>query len=101
MTQIETELSKSIINIISKEYNINLCSPVNDVKEAVDVASYMMKKHLRMKNVYIAKVLNRSVKSDFATKTMHTIEAKKKDKDFAKRLSLIEIKFLENASIWL
>lgn len=100
MTQRETELSKSIINIVSKEYNINLCSPVTDVKEAVDVASYMMKKHLRIKNVYIARILNRSMLSDFATKAMHNIEAKKKDKDFAKKLSSIEIKFLENADIW-
>ena len=100
MTQRETELSKSIINIISKEYSINLCSSVSDVKEAVDVASYMMKKHLRIKNIYIAKILNRSKLSDFATKAMHNIEERKQDKDFAKKLSLIEIKFLENADIW-
>lgn len=94
MHQKDLMVIDAIKDIVSESYKINLFSSVNDVKEAVDVTAYIMKKHTRLKNYTIAKTLNRSTTSDFATRAVHNIEAKKKDANFNARLVELEVRLL-------
>lgn len=94
MTEKDLMAIDAIKDIVSESYKINLFSSVNDVKEAVDVAAYIMKKHTRLKNYTIAKTLNRSTASDFASKAVQNIEAKKKDQKFNERLIELEVRLL-------
>lgn len=84
----------AIKDVVSEAYGINLFSSVGDVKEAVDVAAYLMRKHTRLKNYTIAKVLNRSTTSEFATKAIHNIEAKKHNPEFGAKLIELEVRIL-------
>ena len=90
----EIQIVEAIEDILTSEYRIRLFSSVWDIKEAIDISCYLMKKYTNMKNYAIAKTLNRSTASDFPTKSTHNIEKRKADANFSARLLDIEIQLL-------
>lgn len=81
--------------ILTNEYNIDLFSPVKDIKEAVDIAAYLLRKHTNLKNFAISKTINRSTKAEYPSIVAKILEERmESDVEFRRKLISIEIKLL-------
>ena len=97
MTKEQEKDIKSIIDIVSNEYDINLCSPVKSIKEAVDVTAFLISKNVGVKQYAIASILNRSTLGDFVSIANRNVKTRmRKDDAFNKRLINLEVKILSN-----
>lgn len=97
MTKEQQKEVNSIIDIVSNEYNISLCSPVRAVKEAADVAAFLIAKNADVPNKAIAMTLGRSTLGDFTSVAIRNVKAKiHSDDDFKKKLINLEVKILSN-----
>lgn len=97
MTNQQEQEIRSIIDIVSKEYGIGLCSPVRAIKEAVDVTAFLISKNVGVKQMAIASVLGRSTASEFTSVAIKNVNARLRDDDgFKKKLINLEIKILSS-----
>lgn len=88
---------KGIINIVSDEYNISLCSPLKVVNEAVAVTAFLLSKNTDLTNKAIAITLGRSMRGEFVSIVNKNIRAKlRADDDFKKKLINLEVKILSS-----
>lgn len=85
--------------ILTEEYNIDIFSPVRDIKEAVDVAAYLLRKHTNLKNFAISKTLNRSTKAEYPSIAGKILEERMVyDVEFRRKVISIEIRLLNKLS---
>jgi len=85
--------------ILTGEYNIDIFSPVRDIKEAVDVAAYLLRKHTNLKNFAISKTLNRSTKAEYPSIAGKILEERMVyDVEFRRKVISIEIRLLNKLS---
>jgi hypothetical protein len=95
MTNQQEQEIRSIIGVVTKEYGINLCSPVKAIKEAVDVTAFLISKNVGVKQMAIASILGRSTASEFTSVAIKNVKTRIRDDDgFKKKLINLEIKIL-------
>ncbi len=100
MTKEQKQDVQSIIDIVSEEYNINLCSPVKSLKEAVDVTAFLISKNVGIKHYAIASVLGRSTAGEYVSLANKSIKARlRNDEEFKRKLINLEVKILSNKLI--
>lgn len=92
-----TEEVKNIIDIVSDEYDINLCTPLSKVNEAVAVTAFLLSKNTDLPNKAIAITLGRSMRGEFVSIVNKNIKAKMRTDDaFKKKLINLEVKILSS-----
>lgn len=92
-----TQEVKNIIDIVSNEYNISICSPLNMVNEAVAVTAFLLSKNTDLTNKAIAITLGRSMRGEFVSIANKNIKARMRtDDSFKKKLINLEVKILSN-----
>lgn len=97
MTREQQKEIKSIIDIVSDEYNISLCSPVRTVKEAADVAAFLIAKNGDVPNKAIAMTLGRSTMGEFTSLAIRNVKARiHSDDEFKKKMINLEVKILSS-----
>lgn len=97
MTKEQQKEVKGIIDIVSDEYNISLCSPVRAVKEAADVAAFLIAKNADVPNKAIAMTLGRSTLGDFTSVAIRNVKSRIQSDDvFKKKIINLEVKILSS-----
>jgi hypothetical protein len=97
MTKEQEQDIRSIIDIVSKEYNISLCSPVKSIKEAVDVTAFLISKNVGVKQYAIASILGRSTLGEFVSIANRIVKTRmRNDEGFNKKIINLEVKILSS-----
>jgi hypothetical protein len=97
MTKEQEKEIRCIIDIVTKEYNINLCSPVKAIKEAVDVTAFLISKNVGVKQTAIASLLGRSTAGEFVSIATKNVRTRLRDDDgFRKKVINLEVKILSS-----
>lgn len=97
MTKEQQKEVKDIVDIVSYEYNIGLCSPVKTIKEAADVAAFLIAKNADVPNKAVSMTLGRSTIGDFTSVAIRNVKTRiQSDDAFKKKLINLEVKILSN-----
>jgi hypothetical protein len=82
-----------IIDIVSKHYDINLCTPYAVRKEAISICAYMLRRNTKLKHVAISITLGCSAKSTNLIGSIAKVRNKRQvDEKFNEEMSEMERK---------